>query len=55
MFLGKIFSDNTDEMDRSCEIGGGDPSEGSGTAQEVFPLGDRSFDVVNGDGTADQD
>lgn len=55
MFLGEVLADDADEMDGGGEIGGGESGEGCGAAEEVFAFGSRGFDVVDGDGAADED
>lgn len=55
VFLGEVLADDADEMDGGGEIGGGESGEGCGAAEEVFAFGSRGFDVVDGDGAADED
>ena len=55
VFLGKILANDADEMHRRGEITGSNPREGRGATEEVFPFCDRSFDVIDGDRTADKD
>lgn len=55
MLLGEILADDADEMDGGSEIGGGETGERGGATEQVFPFRSRSFDVVDGDGAADED
>ena len=55
MLLGEILADDADEMDGGGEIGGGETGKRGGAAEQVFPFRGGSFDVVDGDGAADED
>lgn len=55
MFLRKILTNDAYEMDRRGEIGGGKTGKGRGAAQQVFTFSSWGLDVVDGDGTADED
>ena len=55
MFLRKILTNDAYKMDRRVEIGGGKTGKGRGAAQQVLAFSSWGLDVVDGDGTADED
>ncbi len=55
VILGEIMADDADEIDRAAEEGGGEGGVGGGTTEEVLGFCGGGFDVVDGDGAADDD
>lgn len=55
VLLGEIMADDADEIDGAAEEGGGECGVGGGSAEEILGLCFGSFDMVDGDGAADDD
>ena len=55
VLLGEIMADDADEIDGAAEEGGGEGGVGGGTTEEVLGFCGGGFDVVDGDGAADDD
>ena len=55
MLDGEIVADDADEIDRAAKERGGERGVGGGTTEEVPGFGFGGFDVVDGDGAADDD